>query len=109
MVFITLFLYQNMNSLINYQSQTNYQVKKQAINYVAADTKSETFNIYFGFTPGISSGFPYLLKVNKLQPQEGSKNRYFLTDLGTGHFKKTFPDKKVDIKSIGFIKIVSVK
>ena len=70
--------------------------------------------MYYQIPLALNTGYPILFKVFGRIPQEGGRNLYVLefTDpvqFTQDKYLKSFPDKKIDVKVIGFIHIVSIK
>ena len=114
LIFFSAFAFLNIKSVVNYDTVINYKVKKDAVNYVLYDSKGETFNVYYQIPLALNTGYPFLFKVFGRLPQEGGRNLYILefTDpvqFAQDKYFKSFPDKKIDVKVIGFIHVVSIK
>ncbi len=108
-------LYTNLSALINFHSEVNYQLKKEAISYILADSKGESFNVYYDFPPGLNTGYSYLFKAYGREPVEGGKNLYILTFFDPKEFNlekyksSDFKNKVMRVKTAGFIQVVSIK
>ncbi len=114
LVFITTFVFSNVHHLYRYEANINYKVKKEAISYILSDTKGETFNVYYQMPPGANTGYFYIFKAYDREPIEGGKNLYILELVDPWRFnlakyKRSFPDKSLQVKTFGFIHVVSVK
>jgi len=113
-ILVPIFLWINLNENFNYKSVINYQVKKQAVNYIVSDTAGQTFNLYRDFPPGYNTGYDYLFRVYGKYPQEGAKNLYILeytslTDFDPTNYYLTYAGKDIKIKSFDSVFIISVK
>ena len=78
------------------------------------DTNNQTYNLYNNLPISLNTGYPTLFKLSKKEPREGGKNLYILENNIPEYFlklkyQKAFPDKQVEIKTISFIEVVSVK
>ncbi len=109
-----LFLYTNISALVNYHSPINYQLKKEAIDFILKDTKRESFNVYYDFPPGLNTGYSYLFKAHGREPIEGGRNLYILTFadpklFSIEKYKSAFSNKTVIVKTAGFIQVISIK
>lgn len=114
LIFITIFLFGNINAAVNYKSGINYQIKREVVNFILDDTQGASFNVYYDLPPGFNTGYDYLFKVLGQSPQEGGKNLYILEFVDPHIFDitkyyRSFPDKFIDLNVIGFVYIVSVK
>lgn len=112
--FLVLFFFLNINRIVRYESAVNYKIKKSVVNYIIADAKNKTFNVYYDFPPGIGVGYDYLFKSKNRLPQEGGTNLYILkfkdpTYFFISPYKMIFPEKNVNFTTIGFVNIVSIK
>lgn len=111
-VFLSLFLSTNFKAAQNYSTIINYEIKKQAVDYIISDSDGKSFNVYYDFPPGLNTGYDYLFKIASNQPTEGGRNLYVLelrdhTDILK--YRNSFLGKNVEVKTIGFVNIVSVK
>jgi|SRR3989344_5076781 len=113
-LFATLFLFLNLQKLSGFNSQINYQAKKQVVNYIIVNASSETFNVYFDFPPGLNTGYEYLFKINNRLPIEGGENLFVV---GAGddsyflkyRFQRSYPEKNVKEKIFNnAIRVVSI-
>lgn len=91
-----------------------YSIKIRVVDSIIADSKGESFNVYYQMPPGINTGYSYLFKWRQREPEENGKNLYILEFKDPMEFRiqkyyKTYKDKKIDLKIIGFVHIVSVK
>jgi len=114
LAFIFIFLFINVKSSVNYNTIINYNVKKDAVNYVINDSRGETFNVYYQLPIAVNTGYSFLFKVFGGIPQEGGKNLYiFEFDEPSYNLKlkyqKVFPGKMVSVGFDKFVKIVSIK
>jgi len=113
-IFISIFLWTNINQNFRHRAVFNYQIKKQVVNYIIADTSPATFNVYFDFLPGLNTGYEYLFKINKRLPVEGGENLYVV---GAGddsyflkyRFQRSYPEKNVKEKIFNnAIRVISI-
>jgi|SRR3989344_2518616 len=114
LIFISFFLFVNIQKAIDYNTVINYMVKKDAVNYVIGDSQGETFNVYYQIPLVHNTGYPFLLKIFGGLPQEGGRNLYIFefeepSDSLKLKYQKVFPGKKVDVGFDKFVKIVSIK
>src|SRR3989344_5471553 len=112
-IFISIFLCANINQNIKNETGINYQVKKQAVNYIINDTADQTFNLYRDFPPGFNTGYNYLFNIYGKYPQEGGKNLYILVLEPAlslrSKYQETFKNKIIFEKELGPLTIVSIK
>jgi len=113
-VVLSAILFFNILNTFNFQSSTHYQNKKAIVNYILEDTQGENFNVYFDMPPGINTGYLDLFKLFGRQPIDRSKNLYILefvnpTEFNLFNYHETFPNKTLNVRTIGFVHIVSVK
>ena len=113
-LFVSIFLWTNIDKNIRHRAVFNYQIKKQVVNYIIADTSPATFNVYFDFLPGLNTGYEYLFKINKRLPVEGGENLYVV---GAGddsyflkyRFQRSYPEKNVKEKIFNnAIRVISI-
>ena len=113
-IFVSIFLWTNINQNFRHRAVFNYQIKKQVVNYIIADTSPATFNVYFDFLPGLNTGYEYLFKINKRLPVEGGENLYVV---GAGddsyflkyRFQRSYPEKNVKEKIFNnAIRVISI-
>ena len=114
LIFTSAFLFFNLKTISNYHTVVNYQIKKEAVNFITYDSKGESFNVYYDMPQGLNTGYGYLFKVKGQEPQEGGKNLYILEfsdphQFSLSKYFKSFPDKKITVMVIGFVHVVSVK
>lgn len=113
LIFLSIFLFMNLKAAQNYNTIINYQFKKQAVDYIVNDSQEKSFNVYYDFPIGLNTGYSYLFKAKGRQPQEGGDNLYIIdfkdpADFNLNKYETTFSDKKVKVKSLGYLHIVSV-
>ena len=110
-VFISVFLVMNLQAQVSYSTENNYQVKKEVVKRILADTQDESFNVYYNLPTGFSFGFDYLFRAMHRQYKEGGKNLYILESAAaeSGKYMVTFKDKQVTTTPIGAFQVVSVK
>lgn len=110
--FLVIFLFFNL--AYSYPVGINYQLKKSVIKYIVNDSGNAPFNVYFDMPPGFATGYNYLFKAKKHQPQEGAANLYVL-EIPKGdkfdmtRYYKAFPDKQLSSSVFGYIYLVSIK
>ena len=102
----------NIQKAATFNSTVHYKAKKEVVNFIFHDTGASTFNVYYDFPPGLNTGYDYLFKIASNQPTEGGRNLYILelrdhTDILK--YQNSFPDKKIEVVTIGSVNIVSVK
>lgn len=112
--FFSIFLFLNMQRIINYESVINYQIKKEIVEYLISDSGDKTFNLYYQMPPGLNTGYGYLTKAMGGQVIDGDKNLYILevdpkSKPNLDKYYKAIPGRSIDLKEIGFVSIVSVK
>ena len=113
-LFLSIFLFANFTSAQNYSTIINYQIKKQAINYIISDSNDKSFNVYYDLPPGFNTGYSYLFKSKHRLPQEGGKNLYIieLVDPQKFNFEKyqnAFAGKNLKVSTVSYVYIISVK
>lgn len=113
-LFLAVFIWSNIIHLVNYNSPVNYQIKKQAVLSVINNTSYESFKVYYDMPSGFNTGYSYLFKVLKTEPVEGGKNLYILKFidprlLNKQKYYREFTNKQIDIRSYGFVNVVSIK
>jgi len=114
LIFISIFLFVNIQKNVNYSTVINYNVKKDAVNYVINDSQGETFNVYYQLPLAINTGYPFLFKVFGSMPLEGGKNLYIFEFRDPSYYLKlkyqqTFPGKTVSVGFDKYVKIISIK
>src|SRR3989344_1829578 len=112
-LFVSIFLWTNINQNAKYETIINYQVKKQAVSYIINDAADQTFNLYRDFPPGFNTGYNYLFQIYGRYPQEGGKNLYILildpASSSRSKYQETFKNKIIFEKEFGPITMVSIK
>lgn len=113
-IFLLLFLFTNFRVAQNYSTIINYQIKKQAINYIISDTQDESFNVYFDLPMGFNTGYSYLFKAKGKLPQEGGENLYIVElaspqEFDLDRYQSTFSDKEIQRQAFGYLHVVSIK
>lgn len=116
-VFLTIlafFLFLNFYSAYAYHSVINYSLKKEAVKYVIENTGNVPFMVYYDLPKGLNTGYSYLFKAFGKEPVDKSPNLYIINfsnfaDFNPFIYYKSFPNKSINFKSIGFIQVVSVK
>lgn len=113
-VFLLFFLTANLTTATNYSTIINYQIKKQAIDYVTSDSQGTSFNVYYDLPMGMNTGYSYLFKAKGRIPQEGGELLYIIEfkdprELDFKKYQQTFSDKFVQVKSFGYLHVVSVE
>lgn len=109
-----LFIYSNIFQLRTLNSALSYKHKKEVVSYVISDAKGGNFNVYYNFPPGLNTGYSYLFKAFEKPPIDYSKSLYIVDFYGdekfdTQGYYKTFNNKIKNIKSIGSMKIITIK
>lgn len=110
--FLAFFLFFNL--AYSYSIGINYQLKKSVIKYIVNDSGNVPFNVYFDMPPGFATGYNYLFKGMKHQPQEDAANLYILEipkndKFDMTRYYKAFPDKQIESNVLGLIYLVSIK
>lgn len=114
LVFLSLFLFTNLTATQNYSTIINYQIKKQAVDYIISDSNGESFNVYYDLPLGLNTGYSYLFKAKGKLPQEGGENLYIIEfkspqELDFKKYQSSFKDKNLETKSFGYLHVISVK
>src|SRR3990167_392976 len=114
LLFTFVFLFMNIHRAVNYDTIINYNVKKDAVNYVIGDSQGETFNVYYQLPLAINTGYPFLFKVFGGTPLEGGKNLYIFEFKDPSYYLKlkyqqAFPGKTVSVGFDKYVKIISIK
>ncbi len=114
LIFVIVFLLMNIQKAATFNSTVHYKAKKEVVNFIFHDTEASTFNVYYDFPAGLNTGYSYLFKEAGRNPIEGGQNLYILELSDPTKFRRykyqiAFPNKKVNIKVIGFVHVVSVK
>lgn len=112
--FLALFLFTNFKATQNYSTIINYQIKKQAVDYIVSDSQSKSFNVYYDLPRGLNTGYAYLFKAKGRPPQEGGENLYIIEfkdpqELNLKKYQSSFGDKNIRLHTIGFLHVVSIK
>lgn len=114
LIFAVVLFYTNINQAIHFVAGIHYQIKKEAAEYILNDTGAETFNVYYDMPSGLNTGYDYLFKAMKHEPQEGGKFLYILalydpTKFDELKYRNSFPDKNFNVKTFDFLHVVSIK
>ena len=113
-VFLSFFLFTNLAAAQNYRTIINYQIKKQAVDYITSDAQGKSFNVYFELPMGMNTGYTYLFKAKDRTPQEGGEFLYIIEfksphELDLKKYQSSFSDKTTKVKSFGYLHVFSVK
>lgn len=113
LIFLSIFLFMNLKAAQSYNTIINYQIKKQAVDYIIRDSREKSFNVYYDFPIGLNTGYTYLFKAEGHQPQEGGDNLYIIDfkdpeDFDFTKYEAAFKKQKIRVKSLGYLHVVSI-
>lgn len=103
--FAALFLFLNFQARLNSLVFVNYQTKKQIVNSIIKDSGNSSFRVLYEIPMGFNTGYDYLFRLNKKEPQEGGENLYIVgigegSYMVKGRYENIFPNKVVQELSI---------
>ena len=97
-----------------FSTPVNLKIKQAVVNYILNDTGGKSFKLYNDMPRGFNTGYNYLFKLSGVEPKNDGENLYILNFsnpdfFNPENFYSAFRGKPIEVKTIGYVEIVSIK
>lgn len=112
--FAGLSLFLNIKYAYIFSTPVNLKIKQDVVKYIHNDTEEKSFKLYNDMPRGFNTGYNYLFKLSGLEPRDDGENLYILNFSNPDFFNpenyyRAFRGKAIEVKTIGYVEIVSIK